>query len=258
MKIEKINDKQIRFTLNKKDLEDRHLNLSELAYGSDKANALFKDMLFRAHTEYNFEAEDIPIMIEAIPLSSECLVLVLTKVTDPDELDTRFSNFTPPRGGSASREAAHVEKNFADEIISCFEHISNILGQQLADKLLGEQPLDEKSFVHACDDDELNIKTTPNLCKVYSFNTLDEVIGLARTINRFYHGENTLYKNPADGKYYLVVCMSEHTAGEFNKVVNIISEYVSAEKRTSIAPAYFDEHCQVICRNKAIQVLAKC
>ncbi len=29
-------------------------------------------------------------MIEAIPISNDCLVLVVTKVEDPDELDTRF------------------------------------------------------------------------------------------------------------------------------------------------------------------------
>lgn len=256
MKIEKINDKQIRFTLDRKDLEDRHLNLSELAYGSDKANALFKDMLSRAHSEYNFEADDIPVMIEAIPLSPECLVLVLTKVTDPDELDTRFSNFTPAI--SPSRDYAHhLEKNYADEIINCFEHISNILGDDLTDKLLGSKPLADKSFADAEDLDELDIKTVPNLCKIYAFDSLDEVITLSKTINKFYHGENTLYKNPADDRYYLVVCMSEHTAGEFNKVVNVISDYVSAEKLTNVAPAYFEEHCKCICRNKAVQVLSK-
>ena len=33
-------------------------------------------------------------MIEAIPLSSESIVLLVTKVESPDELDTRFSRFS--------------------------------------------------------------------------------------------------------------------------------------------------------------------
>ncbi len=45
MRIEKINDNQIRCTLNKKDLSDRELRISELAYGTDKAKALFRDMV---------------------------------------------------------------------------------------------------------------------------------------------------------------------------------------------------------------------
>ena len=36
MKIEKLNDNQIRCTLTKDDLADRQIKLSELAYGSEK------------------------------------------------------------------------------------------------------------------------------------------------------------------------------------------------------------------------------
>ena len=94
MKIEKINDNQIRCTLNKADLAARHLKISELAYGSDKAKALFRDMMQQASAELGFDAEDIPLMIEAIPVSAECIVLIVTKVDDPEELDTRFSRFS--------------------------------------------------------------------------------------------------------------------------------------------------------------------
>ena len=40
MKIEKLNENQIRCTLNKDDLAKRQIKLSELAYGSDKAKRL--------------------------------------------------------------------------------------------------------------------------------------------------------------------------------------------------------------------------
>ncbi|MFW5671891.1 MAG: adaptor protein MecA, partial [Acetivibrio ethanolgignens] len=95
MKIEKISDNQIRCTLSKKDLLERELRISELAYGTEKAKALFRDMIQQASYEFGFEAEDIPLMIEAIPISPDSLVLVITKVEDPEELDTRFSRFSP-------------------------------------------------------------------------------------------------------------------------------------------------------------------
>ena len=95
MKIEKVNDHQIRCTLTKADLADRELKISELAYGTEKAKSLFRDMMQQASYEFGFDAEDIPLMIEAIPLNSECIVLVITKVEDPEELDTRFSKFAP-------------------------------------------------------------------------------------------------------------------------------------------------------------------
>ena len=45
MKIEKVNDNQIRCTLTKEDLADRQLKLSELAYGTEKAKVLFRAMM---------------------------------------------------------------------------------------------------------------------------------------------------------------------------------------------------------------------
>ena len=95
MKIEKLNENQIRCTLNKSDLASRHLKINELAYGSDKAKELFRDMMQQASFELGFEAEDTPLMIEAIPISAECIVLIVTKVDNPEELDTRFSRFSP-------------------------------------------------------------------------------------------------------------------------------------------------------------------
>ncbi len=95
MKIERVNDHQIRCTLTRDDLAKRDLKITELAYGTEKAKELFQDMMQQANIEFGFDAEDTPLMIEAIPINSECIVLIITKVEDPDELDTRFSNFAP-------------------------------------------------------------------------------------------------------------------------------------------------------------------
>ena len=95
MRIERINDNQIRCTLTSTDLSTRNLNLGELAYGSEKARSLFREMIQKASTEVGFDAEDdIPLMVEAIPLSGESVMLVITKIEDPEELDTQvFSAF---------------------------------------------------------------------------------------------------------------------------------------------------------------------
>ena len=74
------------------------VNLRELAYGSEKAKKLFRDMMQQAQIEFGFEADNIPLMIEAIPVSTESIILIITKVEDPEELDTRFSKFAPFKG----------------------------------------------------------------------------------------------------------------------------------------------------------------
>ena len=56
MKIERVNENQIRCTLNQADLASRQLKISELAYGSEKAKELFRDMMQQASYEVGFEA----------------------------------------------------------------------------------------------------------------------------------------------------------------------------------------------------------
>ena len=92
MKIEKISNAQIRCTLSKTDLTKRQIKLSELAYGTEKTQELFKDMMAQASVEFGFEADNVPLMIEAIPLSKESIMLIITKVDNPEELEDKLTS----------------------------------------------------------------------------------------------------------------------------------------------------------------------
>lgn len=261
MKIEKLNDNQIRCTLNKKDLMDRQLRLSELAYGTERAKDLFRDMMQQASAEFGFEAEDIPLMIEATPISGESLVLIITKLEDPDELDTRFSRFTNEQEETASPEQEH-EAAYADEVLNCFDHINDILkgasrklhgsGEETAGESEGTT---EELLVHAEEleeDDEIQI----NLTKVYSFRSLEEVIRLSGLLVNFYHGINSVYKDTAASVYYLMIEKSDHTPEEFNKICNMITEYGTPVPTTYATCDYITEHCEAIVKNSGIQILS--
>jgi adapter protein MecA 1/2 len=87
MKVEKISETQIKFILSQADLSNRNIRLAELANGSDKAKQLFREMMEQAMAECQFNAENTDLMIEAIPLSTENVMVIVTKVTDmhPDD-----------------------------------------------------------------------------------------------------------------------------------------------------------------------------
>ncbi|MEG1992244.1 MAG: adaptor protein MecA [Acetivibrio sp.] len=255
MKIEKISDNQIRCTLSKKDLSERQLRISELAYGTEKAKELFHDMMQQASYQFGFEAEDIPLMIEAIPMSGDSLVLVITKVEDPDELDTRFSSFSPEQEDyDFSSEEEEEDVVYADEILNCFNQIHDILGEDedLTDIISGEESLSPDSSKGIA---ESTVTTQTNLTKFYAFTTLEEFSHLAEHIVSSYYGLNSLYKDSTTGAYHLVISKSQHTPEEFNRICNIISEYGKAEKTTYASYSYFEEHFQSIIKDKAIQVM---
>ncbi len=255
MKIEKISDNQIRCTLSKSDLIDRELKISELAYGTEKAKALFRDMIQQAFYEFGFEVDDIPLMIEAIPVSTECLILVITKVEDPDELDTRFSKFSSFNVNENPERTESDEDSYADEIINCFDQMDDDINEDILDSSK-EDALEEPKLPENEGSAKPGVHVPANLVKIYSFGSLQEVTQLAYIMVGTYNGINTLYKNPADSVYYLVVSITDHTPEEFNKVCNIISEYGKSERSTYASSSFYEEHYEVIVRNHALQILS--
>ncbi|MDR1913063.1 MAG: adaptor protein MecA, partial [Clostridiales bacterium] len=87
MKVEKISDTQIKFVLNSNDLLDRDIRPTELAYGSEKTQILFREMMEKAMAECHFNSDNTPLMIEAVPLSTESIMIIVTKVSEGREDD---------------------------------------------------------------------------------------------------------------------------------------------------------------------------
>ena len=124
MRLERLSDTQIRCTLTSTDLSNHHIDIDELTYGSENARSLFREMLTQASYELDFNVENVPLMIEAIPLSDDSLILLVTKIEDPEELDTRFSKFTPfGSSGSGNSEGTGIELEGADDILDIFRKI---------------------------------------------------------------------------------------------------------------------------------------
>ena len=253
MKIEKISDTQIRCTLNRQDLAERELKISELAYGSDKAKALFRELMLQASYECGFEADDIPLMIEAIPISSDSLVLVMTKVEDPDELDTRFSNFSSFKDQSAE-DSSSLPSAFADEILECFGQLGELLGKAKESVDAQKNAKTESTEHSSSAATEQGVPVS--LAKVFSFQSLKAVTSLADIIAPYYFGENTLYKDQTASRYYLVVKISNHTPEEFNRVCNVIAEYGIPERTAYASLSYYAEHYTPVIADDAIQTLA--
>lgn len=256
MRLEKISDSQIRCTLSRNDLLERHINLGELSYGSEKARNLFREMLTKASYELDFDAEDIPLMIEAIPLSEDSVMLLITKIEDPEELDTRFSKFSPASMEDSDFDLSSytdLSKNLfsrADEIINLFSKYS---AEPENSEIIIDDIEDADNDTGKTDPSSQN--TSQNFYCVYRFRTLDEVSTAARVINESYHGLNSLYKDEQHGYYYLVLHKSDHTPQEFNRVCNVLSEYSEKQKHVYAAEAYYMEHLDCIVKDKALQVM---
>ncbi len=237
MKIEKVNDNQIRCTLTREDLASRELKLSELAYGTEKAKSLFRDMMQQANFEFGFEAEDIPLMIEAIPLNAECIVLIITKVEDPDELDTRFSRFAPPSDDDDSEEAI---SSHSEDVMDLFR------------KLQKKEDTQDSESSNTSSSDNKKVERPLTFC----FPTLSQVMSAASRIAGNYAGLSTLYKNPSTGNYLLVLTQKQETLENFERACNTLSEYASLQPTAPLNQAFFEEHYEALILQDAIEALS--
>ncbi len=241
MKIEKINDNQIRCTLTPTDLADRQLKLSELAYGTDKAKHLFHDMMKTASKEFGFEADNIPLMIEAIPSSSGSVILIITKVDDPEELDTRFSNFSPSSDTEHKiKETKKLEGS--ENILDLLEQVKDSMIAKIAEAESQEAPEDAKD------------KTTTEI-RLFSLQNLDSLFHIASTILPDYSGPNTLYQDMKEETYLLALLQPEEDVKKFHRACNMLSEYGCIDKIDNASLAYLKEHCEVIIEKDALKQL---
>lgn len=245
MKIEKVNDYQIRCTLTSDDLADRQIKLSELVYGSDKTKKLFRDMMQQAAIQFGFEAEDIPLMIEAIPLNSGCLVLVITKVEDPEELDTRFSNFAPSIHDEDDDE--FPDTDFGSSLLAeSAEEMMNLF------RKLKKTEASEKAPVVPTDSDSAD-----GICVLYTFKTLTDLMRISRILALGTQLTSALYKNPEDGQYILIVRKNDVEPTEFNRICNTLSEYGKGMRMNSSSIAFLEEHYEALIKERAIEALAQ-
>ncbi len=258
MKIEKVNDHQIRCTLTKADLADRELKISELAYGTEKAKELFRDMMQQASIKFGFEADDIPLMIEAVPLNADCIVLIITKVEDPEELDTRFSKFAPfvhddeedSNDNFLTEDLSHTGEEVLDLFKKIKEHAASLA------KSSSESDAEPKAETIAPVPAKPAKESAPvSATRIFAFRTLQELFKPAAYVTAFYDGDNYLYKDTYNNQYLLVVTRVNDSNETFNKTCNILSEYGQLKKGASGSDAFLAEHYDLIIGPDALQKL---
>lgn len=241
MKIEKVNENQIRCTLTKEDLASRELKISELAYGTEKARNLFRDMMQQANYEFGFEAEDIPLMIEAIPMNAECIVLVITKVEDPEELDTRFSRFAPSVHEDSDMEETEINEESPEEVMDLFRKIQ---AQESATETIPAPSVDATDVVKP-------------LVRLFRFESMQFLLSMAGGLQIPFAGHSALYKHPKSAAYLLLLISKPEYATDYNKLCNRISEYGTPQKVIATTVSYLEEHCECIIPGCALETLSK-
>ena len=295
MKLEKLSDNKIRCILSRSDLENRKLGLAELAYGSDKAKDLFQDMMQQASSELGFEVNNLPLMIEAIPVSMDCLILVITRVDDPEEFEERLPNMS---------NILHLDEDedFEDDLDDdqeIFDEESNYaydidqnpdVDDMSAEPLpFNDNPANSEDIIHfgadgmeEDQDDDLpprpfdildmfsknlakakkemekkksETDSLPSDIRIYCFDYLDDIISLSSSITSFFKGDSQLYKDESENCYYLILKKGDSSKQDFARADILCSDYGDLIKSGYATLNFFAEHFKPIFKEDALQYL---
>lgn len=225
MKIEKISDNQIQVTLNHSDLIDRNLKLSELAYGSKKAQALFKDMMARAYEDFGFETDNVPLMIEAVPLSTDSIMIVVTKVEDPSQIEQKLE--------AIGERPTHRTFKEPEE-------------DRLTDLALMGRDIDQS---------EVQRPISSNKQLTFLFNEFDSACMAAHRIQPMFAGDNSLYKY--NDKYFLVFGKNKKANVSGEALASLLEEFGSKCPSTELDESFLREHGKIMINLHAVDVLTK-
>lgn len=253
MKIEKINDSQIRCILSKSELEKRNLKLSEISYGSAKVKQLFKDMMQLAYIQCGFEADNIPLAIEVTPFRDYASITV-TKVEDPDELDARYSRFAPGidnQGGVMSELDKLFRALTAGAPIPDDERMS-----PFTDGPFDDDPEDDGPDSVIMNIGNLALKECKN--RYYYFDSQEELLTMACALSDRGIPKTTLYKKKKDSEhccYLLEVDSAGIPEKNYDDFCAFVSEYGSLAPTVETFPYFLTEHYDVLIKDDAVSFL---
>ncbi len=235
MKIEKIDDNSIKCTLSSLDLSSRNINLRDMTYGSQAAKQLFNEMMLKAKEEVGFAMDNTPLMIEAIPLQGGAVQLIISKVDDPEELDTRFSKFSAAGSG---------QNGWISELATQILEGAQGLMKQLKDE----------EDTEAVEEESKKDKKEEGI-RLYRFQSLDRVIDAAKAVGDYDLGANSLYKDGGSKGYYLSLHSKNKDMDTLNRVANLLMEYGERVNGDSASEAHYKEHMEHLVPKNALQKL---
>ncbi len=207
MIIEKISDTEIRTVISERELRSRGISCDTFAYDTEEARSLFSEIISQASFQTGFEPDDYPLTIEAVPLSGGRMAVSVVKSDDPEELDARFSHFSPSvRAGNLN---VTVDPDIEDD-----QDNSNVFMEMLreaADMIMNDKGPEP-------------VKRTEKESHVYRMKSLGDMIEAAGRIQNGTNVPSTVWKG-RDGSFLLTFGRGSLSDDELSMMDAVCTEY---------------------------------
>lgn len=247
MTIKRNSDNQITCTITASELSERQLGINDLSYGSKQAKSLISEIMRIAKDEIGFTSDNLPLVVEAIPMENDDVMFIITKAEYPEELDARFSRFTP--ADESEYPPINDDDYHLNETASnIFKHLESLANEMNEDE--EETEVDTSSKAGS-----KKPKAPPYM--IYSFDSMEDLIALAKLLSKELPLPSSVYKTGQGQTLHLLISPGDNSADKFKSICEVISEYSSKDRRLKGSDLLLKEHYKAVIEKDALEVLAK-
>ena len=290
MKIERKSDNQIMIKMTLDDLEENGLTLEDLSLNAgDKVRKfiemLVDDMVNDYYPDFDM-TKGVPI-IEVQIRDREDITLSITVLDkDSDEgksyLNNYLNNVRNSNQDSDKGSNQENDLNGLNDLSRAFRNLRSTdqnnqsgPGSQNIQSPIDEKPkdTDKKAAKEFPLNDPINneliinqylannarnmssLRVQPH--GICCFNDIEQLIKVAKLAENYYDSDNSLYKSPKDGKYYLVYDGSHNRDNEFWLLMKHMREFGEPIRYNPDFKYYIEEHFELIMEDEALQTLSE-
>ncbi|MFV0504853.1 MAG: adaptor protein MecA [Lachnospirales bacterium] len=228
MVMELISESTIKIILGSEDLRERDMKLAELVLGGNKAQELFQEIAMQAQAEFEFEIDNRPIMVEAMPHSSDSVTIIITKVENEEDLNKFYLSRTNASDVAYNRFEETYTKG-SDELLAGLNGVRSELSKG-------------------------KVKNSKNMNLIFSFKDINSVAAASNNIEKNLFS-SSVYKD--DKRYFLLLEMKENKkdSAKLKDTELKLLDYGVKHSNDDNSLLYMKEYGKIIIKNDAIKVL---
>ena len=259
--IEVLGNLRVKCTLTSEYLKSRWIDAGDLAYGSEAATALFRDIIEETYQKFGIDfraREKHPVMIEAIPMGEGSLSVIISKAEDAEELDTRFSRFSPEHAAEGITPDYEGDADDPDDDDEGTEPGAPVFRER---RRASSKPSVKKNvtdfgkpFFETLEKEKERIREGGCIVTI-TFDMLGDLYDLA-SAGLGYSGETSLYKNTSTGRYLLVIPAEGDEYAKAMSFAEAASEFGKARIVPKSGAAFLDKDHECLIGTGALEKIA--
>ena len=244
MEFKKIDDTKFQCVLYEEDLEDNNICLDDFFRNdTEKIHGLLDVVMEEAQKNIGIRMDGGVMSLQLAPQPNHSILLTISSGKE---------NF-----GRMLKQAGEQAMQAIESLGSAPMNKDEF--EELAENILGKKNADDKDDTDKNGNNKKDIRN--NFIKaniaIFSFNNVEDVEEFCGQCPRTWGIINSVYKDVADGKMYLILEKGRSSEDKYKIFTNMLMEYAEFDSSKPERAAYIKEHFQVYIKANAINIIKK-